>query len=124
MRFDPSRVRVSGPLATHAIVFGEQLLQAGYPPERAVRHVQLLAQLSRWMEARGLGEAHQRLGNWRAAALYFQIAQHIRPQDLVRRSLDGVRARIEIEAKNDARRPIVSDNLDQDRLVRPKVSAR
>ena len=57
MRFDPSRVRVSGPLATHAITLGDQLLLAGYPPERAVRHVQLLAQLSRWMEARGFTEA-------------------------------------------------------------------
>jgi integrase/recombinase XerD len=57
MRFDPTRVRVSGPLATHAITFGDQLLLAGYPPERAVRHVQLLAQLSRWMEARGVTEA-------------------------------------------------------------------
>src|SRR5271170_7602255 len=77
MRFDPSRVRVSGPLATHAIVFGEQLLQAGYPPERAVRHVQLLAQLSRWMEARGVGEAElceERLGEFleaRRAAGYW-----------------------------------------------------
>ncbi|MHB2024424.1 MAG: site-specific integrase [Mycobacteriales bacterium] len=57
MRFDPSRVSVSGPLARHAVAFGDQLLLAGYPPERAVRHVQLLAQLSRWMESRGLGEA-------------------------------------------------------------------
>lgn len=56
MRFDPSRVRVSGPLAEHAGAFGDQLLLAGYPPERAVRHVQLLAHLSRWMEDRGLGQ--------------------------------------------------------------------
>jgi integrase/recombinase XerD len=57
MRFDPSRVRVGGPLARHAIALGDQLLLGGYPPERAVRHVQLLGQLSRWMEARGVGEA-------------------------------------------------------------------
>jgi integrase/recombinase XerD len=57
MRFDPSRVRVSGPLARHAITLGEQLLLAGYPPERVVRHLQLLAQLSRWMDSGGLGEA-------------------------------------------------------------------
>jgi tetratricopeptide (TPR) repeat protein len=74
--------------------------------------------------ARGLGEAHQRRGDFRSAALYFQIAQHIRPQDQVRRSLGTIRARMEIDARNDARRPIVSDNLDQDRLVRPKVSSR
>jgi integrase/recombinase XerD len=43
-------------LAPHAITFGDQLLLAGYPPERAVRHLQLLAQLSRWMEAQELTE--------------------------------------------------------------------
>lgn len=77
MRFDASRVRVSGPLARHAVSFGDQLLLAGYPPERAVRHVQLLAQLSRWMEAQGLGEAElceERLGEFfeaRRAAGYW-----------------------------------------------------
>lgn len=77
MRFDPSRVRVSGPLARHAIALGDQLLLGGYPPERAVRHVQLLAQLSRWMEAHGVGEAElseQRLGEFldaRRAAGYW-----------------------------------------------------
>ena len=80
MRFDPSRVRVSGPLAAHAITLGDQLLLAGYPPERAVRHLQLLAQLSRWMEARGLGEAElceERLGEFldaRRAAGYWGTA--------------------------------------------------
>lgn len=55
MKPDPSRVRVSGPLASCAPGFGRELLERGYPPERATRHVQLLAQLSRWMESEGLG---------------------------------------------------------------------
>jgi site-specific recombinase XerD len=77
MRFDPSRVRVSGPLAGYALVLGDRLLLAGYPPERAVRHVQLLAQLSRWMESQGLDEAalcEERLGEFlqaRRAAGYW-----------------------------------------------------
>lgn len=77
MRFDPSRVRVSGPLARHAMTLGDQLLSAGYPPERVVRHLQLLAQLSRWMESRDLGEAElceERLGEFldaRRAAGYW-----------------------------------------------------
>jgi hypothetical protein len=54
MRLDSSRVRVSGPLAAHADDFGEALRRRGYPPERATRHVQLLAQLSRWLEEREL----------------------------------------------------------------------
>jgi integrase/recombinase XerD len=51
---DPYRVRVSGPLAAHAHELASELLRRGHAPERAARHVQLLAQLSRWMEGQGL----------------------------------------------------------------------
>lgn len=54
MTNDPTRVRVSGPLAVHAVGFGEELARRGYPPERTARHVQLLAGLSRWLQAGGL----------------------------------------------------------------------
>ena len=43
MTADPSRVRIGGPLSVHAVGFGEELLRRGYPPERAARHVALLA---------------------------------------------------------------------------------
>jgi site-specific recombinase XerD len=56
MTFAPNRVRASGPLAKHAVGFTEELFRQGYPPERAARHVQLLAQLSRWLESQRLGE--------------------------------------------------------------------
>lgn len=55
MRPDPNRVRIAGPLVKHAAGFCNELVRRGYPPERAARHVQLLAQLSRWMESQGLG---------------------------------------------------------------------
>jgi site-specific recombinase XerD len=55
MTSDPSRVRVSGPLAGHAAGFGDELVKRGYPPERAARHVGLLAGLSRWLDQQGLG---------------------------------------------------------------------
>jgi hypothetical protein len=74
--------------------------------------------------ARGLGQAEQRLGNLHAALLYDQIAQRIEPDTATGRALDAVRARIETETKNDARRPVVSDHLDQDRLVRPRAGVR
>ncbi|MGH7748873.1 MAG: tyrosine-type recombinase/integrase, partial [Candidatus Dormibacteria bacterium] len=57
MTVDPSRVWVSGPLAPYAPSFGEELLRRGYPPERAARHVGLLAGLSRWLERQGLSAA-------------------------------------------------------------------
>jgi tetratricopeptide (TPR) repeat protein len=82
------------------------------------------SQNDRLSMARGLGEAQQRLGNLRAAALYFQIAQHIQPQEPVQRSLAAVLARLALDAKNEARRPVITDALEQDRLVRPKVSVR
>jgi len=54
MTADPSRVRIRGPLSVHAVGFGEELLRRGYPPERAARHVALLAGLSQWLEQQGL----------------------------------------------------------------------
>ena len=54
MTADPSRVRIRGPLSVHAVGFGEELLRRGYPPERAARHVALLAGLSQWLEQEGL----------------------------------------------------------------------
>ncbi|MHB1511336.1 MAG: tyrosine-type recombinase/integrase [Acidimicrobiales bacterium] len=56
MRFDPNRVRASGPLARYVVGFAEELFKQGYRPERAARHAQLLTQLSRWLESQGLGE--------------------------------------------------------------------
>jgi hypothetical protein len=73
--------------------------------------------------ARGLGQAEQRLGNWQAALLYDQIAQRLEPDTATGRALDAVRARVETEKTNEARRPMVSDNPDQDRLVHPKAGA-
>ena len=74
--------------------------------------------------ARGLGQAEQRLGNLHAALLYDQMAQRIEPDTATGRALDAVRARIETEKTNDARRPVIGDHLDQDRLVHPKAGAR
>ncbi len=54
MTRDLSGVRVSGPLAGHAAGFGDELIRRGYPLERAARHVQLLAGVSRWLDAHGL----------------------------------------------------------------------
>jgi cellulose synthase operon protein C len=74
--------------------------------------------------ARGLGQAEQRLGNLHAALLYNQIAQRIEPDAATGRALEAVRARMETETKNEARRPVVSNHLDQDRLVRPRAGVR
>src|SRR5258708_4102176 len=54
MTADPYRVRVSGPLAQHGRDLASELMSRGYGRERAARHVQLLAQLSRWLDGQGL----------------------------------------------------------------------
>ena len=50
-------VRVRGPLAGYAGGFAECLAGQGYTPGSAHLQVQLVAQLSRWLEAEGLGVA-------------------------------------------------------------------
>ena len=69
----------------------------------------------------GFFDAEQRMGDLRAAFLYASIAQYIAPSDAARRSVNTLRIQLDNDVKNDARRPMVNDSLDQDRLVRPKV---
>lgn len=54
---DPSRVRVSGPLVEYVPGFVEELVRDGYVPGSVTGQLQLLARLSEWSEARGLGAA-------------------------------------------------------------------
>lgn len=54
---EPSRVRVSGPLAPYAPGFAEELAAHGFAPTSAGNQLQLLAHMSRWLEAQGLGPA-------------------------------------------------------------------
>jgi integrase/recombinase XerD len=50
----PSRVRVSGPLASFAPGFAAQLGELGYTPSSAAQQVQVFAHVSRWLESEGL----------------------------------------------------------------------
>lgn len=51
---DPSRVRVSGPLAPFVAGFRAELSARGYAPGSAALQLQLAAELSRWLERQGL----------------------------------------------------------------------
>ena len=51
---DPSRVRISGPLAPFAAGFDAELTRAGYTPFSRAQHLRLAAHLSRWLEGQGL----------------------------------------------------------------------
>jgi predicted hotdog family 3-hydroxylacyl-ACP dehydratase len=70
--------------------------------------------------ARGLGDANLRLGNTRVALHFYLIAQQIQASDTIRRSADTLRAQLDLEVRNAARRPLVTNNIDQDHLVRPR----
>lgn len=52
---DSKRVRVTGPLAVYRDGFAEELVALGYTPDSAARQVQLMAHVSRWLQAEGLG---------------------------------------------------------------------
>lgn len=51
---DPSRARVSGPLARYAAGFLAELVSMGYRPVSSAFQLQLMAHLSRWLEANEL----------------------------------------------------------------------
>lgn len=52
-----SRVRATGPLASFAQGFAEELSRQGYRPEPVVHQLRLLAHLSRWLRYKGLDTA-------------------------------------------------------------------
>lgn len=54
---DPTKVRVAGPLVEFVPGFLERLLAAGYRRDSAADQVRLVADLSRWMAARGVSAA-------------------------------------------------------------------
>ncbi len=52
---DPSRVRFTGPLAPYAAGLAAELSALGFASSSATNQLQLVAHLSRWLQARGLG---------------------------------------------------------------------
>ena len=51
---DPSRVRMTGPLAPFAPGLAAELRRQGYTPDSTARQLRLVAHLSRWLAAEGL----------------------------------------------------------------------
>lgn len=54
MTKDPNSVRMSGPLAGYGKSLAEELARQGYPADRVLRHLRLLAHLSHWLDGRCL----------------------------------------------------------------------
>ena len=94
--------------------------QTEYESSVAENFLTFMSDADRVSVARGLGEVNQRLGNTRAALRFYLIAQQIQPSAQIKRSADTLRAQLDLDARNAARRPLVSANIDQDHLVRPR----
>jgi hypothetical protein len=107
---------------------GRQLLppyyrdQTEFNPYTVEGFLAVLPLADRVAVARGLGDANQRLGNPRGAALFYEIAQKLAPADATARALAAQKAQLDLAARNGARRPVFSDNLDQDRFVHARLT--
>ncbi len=93
----------------------------------AAKHDALAIEIGREMTGdvevvRGMAGAYERLGELQEALSFYERAQEISPDEPTRRVLAALRARIALNAKNEARRPVVTNNLEQDRLVRARLT--
>jgi hypothetical protein len=70
---------------------------------------------------RGLAQAHERITESQRALFYYQIAQKMQPAPETRKSIDALRLQIARRAREVERAPVITINLEQDRLVRPKA---
>lgn len=109
-----------------ANAIGRQMLpeymrdQDEYDPSANGNFLRDMPDADRASVSRSLGDVNLRLGNTRAALRFHLMAQSIQPSEAGRRSVDNLRAQLDLEARNAARRPLVSGNIDQDRIVRPR----
>jgi len=112
-------------IAIANVIMPPYLMNEGeFMPWVADQFASNLAAADRVAAALALGNAHQRMGDLRAALRSFQIAQQLQPAAATLRSVETIRAQMETDAKNNARRPVVTNNLDQDRLVHPMIQTR
>jgi hypothetical protein len=72
--------------------------------------------------ARGFGTACQRVNDLQRAMVFYKIAQKLEPSDPIARNLRTVETQLQLAAKNESRRPLVADALEQDRLVGPRLT--
>ena len=74
-----------------------------------------------------LGDSSEILGRLDAAALHFQLALKMDPPEETKQEVSEALQRVEakrgLRMENAKRRPVVSKHLEQDRAVRPRLSA-
>ena len=82
-----------------------------------------LDEAGRALAARRLAGAYEKLDRLPLASLFYGIANTIQPSEEARRALENVRREERLRAENARRRPVITENLEQDRLVRPRLTA-
>ncbi len=81
----------------------------------------------RALAARRIAEARQRTGTLTLALTLFRIAEKLEPSEAakapLRRTIATLAAQIDRRNANDARRPMITSSIEQDRAVRPRLAA-
>lgn len=84
-------------------------------------------QADRAFFARGLGEAYQRLNEPARSVYYYRLALELdrtpSQSAAIEPALKAMRQALELRQANDARRPVVSQNLEQPHIVRARLTA-
>jgi hypothetical protein len=101
-----------------ANAIGHQFI-SGAPNEEREQVVELPAN-ERVIVGRGLGDINVRLGEPQSALYFYRVAQDIQPADNIRRTMDTLRAQLDLESRNAERRPLIKQEVEQDHLVRPR----
>ncbi len=71
----------------------------------------------------GLADAHEHLRNLREAEQLYQIARQMDPQNAIAiRQIRLIESQLKREEQNEARRPVVTANLEQGHVVRPRLT--
>jgi len=77
--------------------------------------------------ASAVADSFERIGRLQAAEMLYGLALESEPasedRPAMQQAKDRVSASLALRAENARRRPVISKNLDQDRLVRPRLAA-
>jgi Tfp pilus assembly protein PilF len=101
-----------------ADAIGRQFISGA--PNEARERVTEIAPNERVIVGRGMGDVNVRLGEPQRALYYYGVAENIQPADNIRRTMETLRAQLDLEAQNAERRPLIKNEVEQDRLVRPR----
>ena len=74
--------------------------------------------------ARQLADCYVKLNQLAPAETLYWIAQQIQPSDpQAERELKSLRAQLDRKRQNDRRRPVITENLEQDHMVLPRIAS-